>query len=83
MDNIISLDQAELGKKYNVVDIKASINIKRRLLDFGFVNTTITLVNTSTLKGVYLLQIRNYLIALRKSEVKSIMVVKVWIIVYV
>ncbi len=77
MDNFISLDQAELGKKYNVVDIKASINIKRRLLDFGFVNTTITLVNTSTLKGVYLVQIRNYLIALRKSEVKSIMVVKV------
>ena len=76
MDNFISLDQAELGKKYNVVDIKASINIKRRLLDFGFVNTTITLVNTSTLKGVYLVQIRNYLIALRKSEVKSIMVVK-------
>ena len=77
MDNCISLDQAELGKKYNVVDIKASINIKRRLLDFGFVNTTITLVNTSTLKGVYIVQIRNYLIALRKSEVKSIMVVKV------
>ena len=76
MENIISLSQAKLCKKYNIVDIAADINIKRRLLDFGFVNTQVQVVNISALKGVYLIEIRNYLIAIRRSEVEAIMVVE-------
>ena len=76
MENIISLNRAILGKRYKVVDIVADISIKRRLLDFGFVDTVVQVVSTSALKGVYLIEIRKYLIALRRSEVESIMVVE-------
>ena len=70
------LTQVNLNQKYKVVKIVADLKVKRRLLDYGFVDTCVQVINKSSLNGVYLLQIRDYVLALRESEVKCIEVIE-------
>lgn len=74
LNNNFSLSNGELNKSYTIVEIKGDFKIKRRLLDFGFVNTKVIILHKSSLKGVYLLQIRGYVIALRQNQVNNIIV---------
>ena len=74
MDNFFLLSQGEVNKKYYIVDIKARNKVKRRLLELGFVDCYVEILKKSTLRGVFLLQLRNFVIALKRKEVESIVV---------
>lgn len=76
MDNFFSLSDGEKNKKYYIVDIVASDKVKRRLLELGFVDTYVTILKKSTLRGVFLLEIRNFVLALKRKEVECIRVRK-------
>ncbi len=76
MDNFFSLDKGIENKKYRVVDIGGSEKIKRRMLDLGFVDCDVMIIKRSALKGVYLIQIRNFILALKRKEVANVLVKK-------
>lgn len=76
MDNLFSLSSGETGVKYKIKSIAGSNKIKRRLLDLGFVDTTVEILKKSTLCGVFLLEIRHFVLALKRKEVEKIMVIK-------
>ncbi len=78
LENHFSLSNAQINKLYQIVGLKGEFKIRRRLLDFGFVNTDIKVLQKSSLKGVCLVELRNYVIALRESEVANIIVKDVW-----
>lgn len=74
MESFFSLCQGSENRRYRVVKIDASVKVKRRLLDLGFVDTTVIILKKSNFKGVFLLQIRDYVLSLKKKEVSAIMV---------
>ncbi len=76
MDNLFSLSNGETGINYIIKSIEGSNKIKRRLLDLGFVNTSVKILKRSTLRGVFLLEIRHFVLALKRKEVEKIMVAK-------
>lgn len=76
MDILFSLSSGETGVKYTIKSIVGSNKIKRRLLDLGFVDTTVEILKKSTLRGVFLLEIRHFVLALKRKEVEKIMVIK-------
>ncbi len=76
MDNLFSLSNGETNVPYKIKKIVGDIKIKRRLLDLGFVDTTVKILKKSTLRGVFLLEIRHFVLALKQNEVQNIMVIK-------
>ena len=74
LTNRFSLNNGEVNHDYRVVDINGEFKIKRRLLDFGFVDTNIRILHKSSLNGVFLLQIRGFVLSLRASLVANIIV---------
>lgn len=81
MDNIMRkntfpLDSGEEGKEYIICEIVAPIKIKRRLLELGFVRCSVKILKKSVKNGVFLLEIRGYVLALKRKEVACIFVKK-------
>ena len=76
MDNLFSLSNGKTNVPYKIKKIVGDIKIKRRLLDLGFVDTTVKILKKSTLRGVFLLEIRHFVLALKQNEVQNIMVIK-------
>lgn len=77
MKEVVSLSSLDKGQVCKVLKIETNLHLKRRLLELGFISgTTVKIEDISPLKNSYLLQIRGYLIALRKNAVSSIIVEK-------
>ncbi|NCB48582.1 MAG: ferrous iron transport protein A [Clostridia bacterium] len=74
MESFFSLCQGYENIRYKIVKIDASGKVKRRLLDLGFVDASVIILKKSNFKGVFLLQIRGYVLSLKRKEVSSIMV---------
>ncbi len=74
MESIFCLAEGNENGSYRVVKIDANVKIKRRLLELGFVDTTVTILKKSNLKGVFLLLLRGYVLSLKRDEVASIFV---------
>ena len=75
MDKQFSLIYAKENIFYKICEIKTELKIKRRLLELGFIkDEKVLILKKSRLKGVYLLQIKGYVLALKKKEVANIMV---------
>ncbi len=77
--NQIALSDAKINTEYRVVSINAPPKVKRRLLELGFVNCSVKVVNKSSMGGVFLVQIRDYLLAIKKEELNNVWV-KLWLI---
>lgn len=77
MDKHFPLTLGEVNRDYMVVDIRSSVKIKRRLLDLGFVNSIVRIEKKSIKSGVFLLNLRGFLLALKRDEVECIMVKKI------
>ncbi len=74
MSNIIPLSQLEVGKSGTIQEINCD-NIKRRLMDLGFIpNTPITPIFKSVFNDPTAYMVRNIVIALRKSDTDKILV---------
>lgn len=77
-ENQTLLSQLNENQQGEIVCINGIMPLKRRLLELGFVKGTIVkVINISPLKNSYLLQIRGYLLALRKSAVNNIVIKRV------
>lgn len=76
MDNLFSLSNGETNIPYKIKKIIGNDKIKRRLLDLGFVETNVKIIKKSTFRGVYLLELRHFVLALKQKEVQKIMVTK-------
>lgn len=74
MESFFSLCMGKEQVAYKIVKIDAPIKIKRRLLDLGFVNTEVIILKKSNFKGVFLLQIRGFVLSLKRKEVSLIFV---------
>ncbi|MEG1499494.1 MAG: FeoA family protein [Clostridia bacterium] len=74
MKSFFSLSQAALNKDYIIDEIFAFPNeISTRLVDLGFVRgEKIKLLKKSVFGKTYLVQIKNYVITIRKSLAKII-----------
>ena len=71
--NLSSLSGGESGY---IVCIIGNLKIKTRLLELGFTKgTLVRVLNVSSLKNSYLLEIRGYILALRKNAVKLIEII--------
>ena len=71
----MSLDEIKLKKKAIIKKVECQGNIKRRLLDLGFIKgTEITPILISPSKDPRAFYIRGSTIALRKEDAKNVLV---------
>lgn len=69
------LSEVKKQVECTVLKISGNLQLKRRLLELGFVKgTSVKIINISPLKNSYLIEVRNYVIAMRKSAVEQICV---------
>lgn len=71
----MSLDEIKLNEKAIIKKVECQGNIKRRLLDLGFIKgTEITPILVSPSKDPRAFYIRGLTIALRKEDAKNVLV---------
>ena len=75
MNTLISLDKLQMNKAAKIDSLNCNSNIKRRLLDLGFVpNTSITPILKSASGDPTAFEIRGTIIALRKEDTCNVWV---------
>lgn len=74
MESFFSLCSGREQVAYEIVKIEGVAKVKRRLLDLGFVCTDVMILKKSNFKGVFLLQIRGFVLSLKRKEVSLIFV---------
>ena len=71
--DLINLKSGEAGY---ITKIGGSLKLKNRLMELGFVKgTLVRVLNISSLKQSFLIEIRGYILALRASCVRLIQVI--------
>ena len=64
----MTLFDGKPGKEYRVTGIKGAGDVRRRLLDLGFVRgTVIKILNVAPFKSTVLVGLRGYLLAVRRQ----------------
>ena len=77
---MIKLSKLKKGQSGKIISVDADISLKRRLLELGLLkNEIVKILAISPLKNSYLLAIKNYTLALRKSILDGIWVEIVWV----
>ena len=77
MDNFFSLALGKENTPYYIFQINSILPVKRRLFDLGFtIGRVVKIIKKSQSHGVFLLEIRGYVLALKREEVSNIMVKK-------
>jgi len=77
-NEIILLSQAEVGKRYQVVNIKAKGAVHQRMLDIGLVpGTRLWVMRFAPLGDPIEIRVRHFLMTLRKDEAKDVEVVDI------
>lgn len=71
---MMSLSEGKVGMPYKVIKIDGNVAIARRLCDLGFLGAVVKIDKISSLKGVYLIEVRGALLSLRVKILKNIMV---------
>ncbi|MBC8060266.1 MAG: ferrous iron transport protein A [Clostridiaceae bacterium] len=75
MPNLISLIDVEMKTRVKVVEIALESKVRRRIMDMGIVkNTEVIVTGKAPMGDPIELQVRGYVLSLRKSEAKDIMV---------
>ena len=75
-NNLINLSLLTSGEAGYVTSVNGNIKVKTRLLELGFTKgTLVRILNVSSLRKSYLLEIRGYILALRNTAVKLIEVI--------
>ena len=77
-NEIIPLSQAKVGKRYQVVNIKAKGAILQRMLDMGMVpGIRLWVVRFAPLGDPIEIRIRHFLMSLRKDEARDVEVIDI------
>ena len=72
MTRLCNLEKGQCGK---ILNIEVNIKLKRRLLELGLINgEVVKILSISPLKNSYLILIKNYTLALRKSILQNVFV---------
>lgn len=72
-ESVINLCKLNVGDTGYIVNVAGNLKIRTRLLELGFTKgTLVRILNISSLKKSFLLEIRGYILALRNSAVKLI-----------
>lgn len=72
---MMSLCDGKVNKTYRVVSVNGQGKETRRLLELGIIaGQPIKILNKSSLKKVYLVEIRGYLLSVRASILKLVQV---------
>lgn len=72
----MNLTKLKIGQAGYIVNITGSSKMKTRLLELGFTKgTLVRIINVSSLKESFLIEVRGYMLALRKNAVSLIEVV--------
>ncbi len=75
-ENISILSNLKTGDAGYITKVNGNLKIKNRLLELGFTKgTLVRVLNISSLKQSFLIEIRGYILALRKSAVKLIEII--------
>ncbi len=73
--DLLKLTNAKINKNYKIKKIECDIKLKRRLLELGLCkDTIIKVINISPLKNSFLLELRGFVLAVRKNCTDSIFV---------
>lgn len=72
-NNVINLSNLKVGETGYITSVNGNLKLKTRLLELGFTKgTLVRVLNISSLKNSYLVEIRGYILALRKGVIKLI-----------
>ena len=75
-ENTSILSNLKTGEAGYITKVNGNLKIKNRLLELGFTKgTLVRVLNISSLKQSFLIEIRGYILALRKSAVKLIEII--------
>ena len=75
MEKSINLDEVKLNETAIIESVKCKENVKRRLLDLGFIpNTPITPIMKSIAGDPIAYEIRNIIVAIRAQDADKILV---------
>lgn len=71
--NIINLSNLNSGESGYITNISGNLKLKTRLMELGFTKgTLVKILNISSLKQSYLIEIRGYILALRKNVISLV-----------
>lgn len=74
----IPLSQAEVGKRYQVVSVKAKGAVNQRMMDMGLVpGIRLWVLRYAPLGDPIEIRIRHFLMSLRKDEAKDVQVIDI------
>ena len=80
MEKSINLDEVKLNETAIIESVKCKENVKRRLLDLGFIKgTAITPILISPSKDPRAFWVRGLTIALRKEDARQVFVRLKWV----
>lgn len=66
-NNVINLSNLKVGETGYITSVNGNLKLKTRLLELGFTKgTLVRVLNISSLKNSYLVEIRGYILALRR-----------------
>ena len=72
-NNVINLSNLKVGETGYITSVNGNLKLKTRLLEVGFTKgTLVRVLNISSLKNSYLVEIRGYILALRRGVIKLI-----------
>ncbi len=72
-NNVINLSNLKVGETGYITSVNGNLKLKTRLLELGFTKgTLVRVLNISSLKNSYLVEIRGYILALRRGVIKLI-----------
>ena len=72
-NNVINLSNLKVGETGYITSVNGNLKLKTRLLELGFTKgTLVRVLNISSLKNCYLVEIRGYILALRRGVIKLI-----------
>ena len=72
---MLKLSDLKNGQAAKVLSVQADIRLRRRLLELGILKgEVVKILSVSPLKSSYLLTVKNYTLALRKSILDGILV---------
>lgn len=76
MEKVINLTKLKIGQAGYITNVGGSSKMKTRLLELGFTKgTLVRVINVSSLKESFLIEVRGYMLALRKNAVSLIDVI--------
>ena len=72
-NNVINLSNLKVGETGYITSVNGNLKLRTRLLELGFTKgTLVRVLNISSLKNSYLVEIRGYILALRRGVIKLI-----------